>query len=129
MPSPNKTMLDQLASMMKASGGKKPAIIQETAWRDPLSGSIVGRKVTSFTPERQKYQQGLRNQYDKRLAQLHDIESYMDDEAHKIEEYRDAYGTEWDGYDNDLMDAQKRWERAYDELEDWNRSGMQQLQT
>jgi len=59
MPKPNKTMLDQLASMMKAYGGKKPAIIQETAWQDPLSGSIVGRKVTSLTPNRQMYQEGI----------------------------------------------------------------------
>ena len=59
MPKMNKTMLDQLASMMKASGRKKPAIIQETAWQDPLSGSIVGRKVTSLTPTRKRYQEGI----------------------------------------------------------------------
>lgn len=133
MPKSNKTMLDQLASIMKSIGGKKHTIIQETAWRDPLGYTIEQRRTIGrnldMIPERQAYQQGLRNQYDKRRAQLQDIENYMDDEQDKLEELRDAYGNGWDGYDYDLMDAQKRWRQAYDELADWERSGIQQLQT
>lgn len=71
MPKLNKTMLDRLASMMKAYGGKKPAIIQETALRDPLGYTIeqrrtIGRNPEHFqkldmTPQREVYQRGLEN--------------------------------------------------------------------
>jgi hypothetical protein len=132
-------MLDQLASIMKASGSKKPAIIEQTAWHDPLGYTIEQRRAIArnpehfqkldMIPERMMYQKGLRNQYDKRLAQLQDIENYLDDEADKLEELRDEYGNGWDGYDYDLMDAQKRWNQAHYELEDWERSGIQKLQT
>lgn len=73
MPTPNKTMLDQLASIMKSSGRKKPEIIQQTTVRDPMGYSIEQRKTIGrnfdTTPERRIYQRGIEARlYPKKIA-------------------------------------------------------------
>lgn len=93
MPKLNKTMLDQLASMMKAYGGKKPAIIQETAWQDPLSGSIVGRKVTSLTPTRKRYQEGIDALID---ARKRPIREKYEDVSGELEDVQNEFGEAFD---------------------------------
>lgn len=97
MPRLNQTMLDQLASMMKAYGGKKPAIIQETAWQDPLSGSIVGRKVTSLAPTRKRYQEGIDALIDARKKPI-------------LEKYNEVSG--------ELEDVQNEFGEAFDEAKE-----------
>ena len=109
MPKPNKTMLDQLASMMKSSGGKKPAIVQETAWQDPLSGSIVGHKVTSFTPERLKYQEGID-------ARLLPKMRKADELVNKRYDDLDTFKDEWGEATEDAKEYMKEdWETALDD--------------
>lgn len=109
MPKPTKTMLDQLASMMKASGGKKPEIIQATTVRDPLSGSIVGRKVASFTPERLKYQEGIDARLLPRMRKADELVNERYDDM-------DTFKDEW----NEAVDEAKEymrddWEAGLDE--------------
>lgn len=113
MPKPNKTMLDQLASMMKASGGKKPAIIQATTVRDPLSGSIVGRKVTSFTPERLKYQEGIDARLLPRMSKADelvnerydDMNTFKDEWSEAVDEAKEYMRDDWEaGLDDQVFE-------------------------
>lgn len=101
MPKPNKTLLDQLASIMKASGRKKPAIIQETAWQDPLSGSIVGRKVRSLTPTRKRYQEGINALID---ARKKPIREKYEDTSGELEDLQNEFGEAFDEAKEDMVE-------------------------
>lgn len=103
MPKLNKTLLDQLASIMKSSGGKKPAIVQEAAWKDPLSGSIVGRKVTSFTPERLKYQEGIESLRRQKMKPIREEEIDARKRFNDLQdEFNDAYSGAYERWQDDI---------------------------
>lgn len=118
MPKPNQTMLDRLAETFKSMGNKKPEIIQQTAWRDPLGYTLEQRRAItrnperfqklSMTPERRIYQRG--------------IESIRDRNAMNAQ-------NQLDDYQDDLESLQHEWNDAVDEakesmLSDW-RSGVE----
>lgn len=93
MPIPNKTMLGQLASMMKSSGLKKPEIIQQTTVRDPMGYSIEQRRAIGrnfdTTPERRIYQRGIEARlYPKKLA--------ADELVDEARSSRETIQGEWD---------------------------------
>ena len=107
MPKPNKTLLDQLASMMKASGRKKPEIIQATTIRDPLGYTIEQRRTVGknldMTPERQFYQKGI----DARVnAKMNKADKLVNERYDDL----DTFQNEW----NDAVDDAKEYMR-----EDW----------
>lgn len=115
MPKLNKTMLDQLASMMKSSGRKKPAIIEQTALRDPLDYTIEQRrfgtttgKMPSMAPERRIYQRGIEARlYPKKVAA-----DKLLDEANTN---RDMIEDEWrDAIDEAKESMREDWESGLD---------------
>lgn len=119
MPTPNKTVLDQLASMMKSSGRKKPEIIQQTTVRDPLSGSIVGRKVTSLTPERQVYQQGLKSLRRQKMRPIREEEidarkRFNDLQDDFNDAYSDAYASWQDEINSNVPDEAPMLEYGFE---------------
>lgn len=103
MPKLNKTMLDQLASMMKASGSKKPAIIQEIDWRDPLGYTIEQRRAIarnpehfqklSMTPNRKRYQEGIDALID---ARKRPIREKYEDVSGELEDVQNEFGEAFD---------------------------------
>lgn len=112
MPKLNQTMLDQLASMMKSSGRKKPAIIQAEAYgaSDPLYGSIQWRKAVkpSMTPERVKYQRGI----DARIAPRHEAAMQKRSDAYDL---KDEYENEWrDAVEEAKSDMADDWSSTLD---------------
>lgn len=102
MPTPNKTMLDQLASMMKSSGRKKPEIIQATTIRDPLGFSIERRRAIGRnfdpTPERSIYQRGLESIQNRGIMKA---QNELDD----LESDKELLQSQWDDAVNEAKDA------------------------
>lgn len=118
MPTPNKTMLDQLASMMKSSGRKKPAIIQETTFRDPLGYSIEQRRAIArnpehfqkldMTPERRIYQRGIE-------ARLYPKKVAADELLDATRDNRETIQGEWDDAIADAKESLRDdWESGLD---------------
>ena len=97
MPKINKTMLDRIASMMKASGRKKPEIIEQTALRDPLGYTIEQRRTIGrnldMTPARKRYQEGIDALID---ARKRPIREKYEDVSGELEDVQNEFGEAFD---------------------------------
>ena len=130
MPSPNKTMLDQLASIMKASGRKKPAIIQREEWKDPFSIQAIERRDYNapisktelsnvLTPERIVYQKCI----DARLLpKMRKADELVNEKYDDLDTFKD----EWDEAAEEAKESMKEdWEtglddQAFDDVDPYN---------
>lgn len=116
MPKPNQTMLDRLAETFKSMGNKKPEIIQETTFRDPLGYNMVQRrfgvktgKMPSMTPERQMYQEGIE-------ARMQPKYLKADEDVGNAYDEMDAYKDEWSSAVDDAKEYMKEdWETGLDD--------------
>jgi hypothetical protein len=122
MPKPNKTLLDQLASIMKASGSKKPAIIEQTAWHDPLGYTIEQRRAIArnpehfqkldMIPERVVYQKGIdarlfpkMRKADELVGERHDdMDTFNDEWNEAAEEAKEHMKEDWEDWETGLDD-------------------------
>lgn len=119
MPKPNKTMLDQLVDVFKSGSQRKPEIIQQTAWRDPLGYTIeqrrsIGRNPHRFqkldiTPEREIYQKGIDARLFSKMCKADELVSERYDDL-------DTFKNEW----NEAAEEAKRymkddWETGLDD--------------
>lgn len=123
MPKLNKTLLDQLASMMKSSGRKKPEIIQATTVRDPLGYTIEQRRTVGknldMTPERQLYQEGI----DARLfPKMRKADELVNERYDNLDTFKD----EWNEAAEEAKEYMKEdWEtglddQAFDDVDPYN---------
>ena len=107
MPKLNKTMLDRLASMMKASGSKKPEVIQATTIRDPLGYTIEQRRTVGrnfdVTPERQTYRQGLESLRRQKMKPIREEEIDARKRFKELQDdFEDAYSDAYESWQDEL---------------------------
>lgn len=118
MPKPSQTMLDRLAATFKSTGKKKPEIIQQTTFRDPLGYTMEQRRAITrnpqrfqkldMTPERRIYQRGIE-------ARLYPKKVAADELLDEANTNRDMIRDEWNDAISDAKEAMREdWESCLD---------------
>lgn len=123
MPKPNQTMLDKLAETFKSMGKTAPfrEMKLHGEFTDPMikaqvNQKLAGNKIFKLdpswpTPERVKYQRGLKNQFWKRENQLR---QEQDEAMDRVDDLQQSY-------ERDFEDARDRLAGAVsDEIQGWD---------
>lgn len=110
MPKPNKTMLDKLVDVFQEGSKRKPEIIQQTAWRDPLGYTMEQRRYferhpdrhqkLDMTPQREVYQKGIDEVRRANIRSLKEQSRGLNDD---LEELQDDFNSAWDEAREDLI--------------------------